>query len=192
MLSASEGGAVMFLRNLFFIVLCVLTFGLVGCGDDDANDQVTNIEEPLNSPTPTPAPQQAWSVVHLYSNTDMVTQDTCDQPFHLRIERDGDYRAGPCTSGGNDFKTGRITNEERMELDQRARAVAAQNLNDQTCTNSGAIAGSHVQLVTPTKNVVVYRNDPGKYCYRGTEAAAKDLHEYLYQLQALYYPTRAD
>jgi hypothetical protein len=180
----------MLLRNLFFMILCVLTFGLVGCGDDDSNDQATNVETPLSSPTPTPAPRQAWTHVHFYANTDMVTNEMCDQPFHLKVERDGDYRAGPCTRGGTDYKTGRISEEERMELDQRARAVAAQNLSDQTCTNSGAIAGSHTELVTPTRDLVVYRNDPGKYCYRGTEAAAKDLHEYMYQLSALYYPTR--
>ncbi len=180
----------MLLRKLFFVFLSVLTLGLVGCGDGDSNGQANNVQEPFSSPTPTPSPRQAWIHVHFHANTDMVDPQTCDQPFRLKIERDGDYRAGPCTSGGSDYKTGRITNEERMELDQRARAVAAQNLSDQTCTAGAAIAGSRTELTTPTRSVVVYRNDPDRYCYRGTEAAARDLHEYLYQLNSKYYPTR--
>lgn len=185
------------LKDISLIILVAAALPLASCGDDDSEEQPAT-ETPLSSPTPTPSPgpsptpQAVWNHVDQRVFTDMIDPNTCDMPFTIKIDADGDYRAGPCTEGGDDFTTGRISNEERMELDNRARAVAVQDLSEENCQAGAAIAGSETDLSSRGRHATVFKDNPDKYCYRGTEASSKDLHYYLRSLTDKYYPSRDD
>jgi hypothetical protein len=183
------------LMSLFVAVATALTF-VSSCGkDDNNNNSDTGVATTQSSPTPTPSPTPvnlAWSYVYYEAVTDIIDAGQCDMPFKFKVDHDGAYRAGPCTAGENDFKTGKLTDDERMQLDQRARAVAAQSLKDKTCSGTGSIAGSFTQLKRHDNLITVYRSDPEDTCYRGTQAAAQDLHYYLGSLSAKYYPKKSD
>ena len=183
------------LMSLFVATATALTLASACAKDENNATPETGVVTTQSTPTPTPSPTPAaepWTYVYYEAVTDMIDPNQCDMPFKFKIERNGDFRAGPCTAGENDFKTGHLTTDERTQLDQRARAVAAQRLGDRTCTGTGSLVGSFTQLKRRDNLITIYRSDPEDTCYRGTQATAQDLHYYVGSLSQKYYPKKSD
>lgn len=164
---------------------CILGLGLFvsGCGDDD--DGFRPVEQPTGEL------DVDWQSVENQRITDMIDNDTCDMPFQFEVDAAGKFKAGPCTSGGSDVKSGQITSAELTELDRLATAVLASDVSVQNCIEEGTIVGSSTALQLDNGQAYkVYRHDPLELCYRGEREISQALHQHASKLSEKYYPKR--
>lgn len=183
----NEGGFMPSQKNCLSLLVGIL-FCLNACGNSYGNNKAP--DEQTGSPKGGPQPE-SWKSIFNERVTDMVSPDQCDFPFRFRIDSVGNFKAGPCTTGGSDFKLGELTSNERAKLDTLASAVADNDLRTNHCSQGTAIAGSVTALtLQDTRKFEILRDYPDKFCFRGDRSEADELHRYVNQLSQKYYPSR--
>ncbi len=170
----------------FFTILSTgfVLMSLAACGDDSPN------ANPVDNQPPPTASSLNWNEVEHEYYIDMVSPQTCDMPFKIKVGQNGSYVAGPCTSGGVDTKTGHITNNELSQLNEMIDEVGASNLSENKCSQGEAFVGSSTSLTVEGTKRTVYRHFPDQLCYRGNKQASEGLNAFVNSLGEKYYPSR--
>ena len=173
-----------------WISLFVFSIGVIGCAgaDSDSNAPPPPIEAPNETEEPATL---TWETLRSEAYTDMISPEMCDPPFTFSLDRKGAYRAGPCTTGNNDYKIGNIMPEELSRISQLADAVFADAVNSETCRAGSTIAQSKTLMkFSDNSEYQILVNGIEHFCYRSDEVNAQALHNYLLTLSQKYYPIR--
>jgi len=181
-------------------MLTVFSVFNISCSDNDTEITAPGpATDPAPQPTPAPdpapgprPPSTEWFEIRVRAYTDAISPENCDMPFYFRVQRTGIYRAGPCTRDGDDFRRGDISATELTELNRRARAWLETDIGDKECRRGITIAQSDSLLLRSSgRRYQIVFNAVERYCHRGDEDAAANLHSYILNLREKYYPTRS-